>query len=151
MPDLRYAIRQLLKHRAFTIVAVLTLGLGIGANTAMFSLLNALLIQPLPYPGSDRLVRVFRTSPQSQSWPHSPANFLDRREQNRVFESTTAYSWWSFSAAEPGQLAERVVGVLATGDFFRTVGRAPLLGRVFNPEEDQPVANRVAVISHRFW
>src|SRR6185503_8192194 len=131
MNDLKFAFRQLLKNRGFTLVAVLTLALGIGANTAMFSLLNALMFQPLAYPNSERLVRVFRTSPQSQNWPHSPANFLDHREQNKVFAYSTALTWWSFNCAEPGQPAERLQGVRSTGDFFLTLGVPPFLGRVF--------------------
>src|SRR5215470_17788626 len=91
MNDLKLAFRQLLKNPGFTAVAVLTLALGIGANTAMFSLLNTLLFRALPYPEPPRLVGVFRTSPHSQSWPHSPANFLDYREQNNVFEHLAAY------------------------------------------------------------
>src|SRR5439155_6240103 len=78
MNDLKFACRQLLKNPGFTAVAVLTLALGIGANTAMFSVLNVLLLRALPYPNSERLVRVFRTSPQSQTWPHSVANFFDQ-------------------------------------------------------------------------
>ena len=151
MNDLKFAFRQLLKNRGFTLVAVLTLALGIGANTAMFSLLNALMFQPLAYPNSERLVRVFRTSPQSRNWPHSPANFLDHREQNKVFAYSSAFSWWSFNCADPGQPAERLQGVIGTGDFFLTLGVPPLLGRVFTSEDDQPGRNQVAVISHRFW
>lgn len=151
MYDLKFALRQLLKNPGFTAVAVLTLGLGIGANTAMFSLLHALLFRPLPYPDSERLVRVFRTSPQSQNWPHSPANFLDRRAQNNVFSSSTAFSWWSFNLAETGQPTDRIEGVVASGDYFKTLATPPVLGRVFGPEDDEPGLNRVAVISHRFW
>ncbi len=151
MNELRLACRQLLKNPSFTAVAVLTLGLGIGANTAMFSLLHALLFRPLPYPDSERLVRVFRTSPQSQNWPHSPANFLDRRAQNNVFSSSTAFSWWSFNLAETGQPTERIEGVVASGDYFKTLATPPVLGRVFGPDDDEPGLNRVAVISHRFW
>src|SRR5438874_7891971 len=151
MNDLRFAFRQLLKNRGFTIVAVLTLALGIGANTAMFSVLNVLLLRALPYPNSERLVRVFRTSPQSQTWPHSVANFFDHREQNSVFERMAAFSWWSFNLAEPGAPAERLRGIIATADFFPTLGVAAALGRTFAAEEDQPGRNNVIVLSHSFW
>src|SRR5436190_13636315 len=124
MNDLHYAFRQLRKNPGFTAVAVLTLALGIGANTAMFSVLNVLLLRALPYPNSERLVRVFRTSPQSQTWPHSVANFFDHREQNSVFERMAAFSGWSFHLAEPGAPAERLRGIIATADFFRTLGVA---------------------------
>jgi hypothetical protein len=144
-------MRFLLKSPGFTAVAVITLALGIGVNTAMFSLLHALLFQPLAYPDSEQLVRVYRTSPQSQSWPHSPANFLDRRGQNRVFAHSTAFTGWSFNSAEPGQPAERLQGFKTTGDFFMTLAVPPVLGRVFTSEDDQPGNHRVAVISYRFW
>jgi len=151
MNDLRFAFRQLLKNPVFTAVAVLTLALGVGTNTAMFSVLNALSLRALPYPNSERLVRVFRTSPQSQSWPHSVANFLDHREQNSVFERMAAFSWWSFNLAEPGAPAERLRGIIATADFFPTLGVTAALGRTFRTEEDQPGRNNVVVLSHSFW
>jgi predicted permease len=151
MTDLRFASRQLLKNPVFTAVAVLTLALGIGANTAMFSVLNALLLRALPYPNSERLARVYRTSPQSQTWPHSVANFLDHREQNTVFERIAAFSWWSFNLAEPGAPAERLRGMIATADFFPTLGVAAALGRTFTAEEDHPGANNVVVLSYSFW
>src|SRR5262244_2103824 len=88
--DVRYGVRMLLKHKGFTVVATLTLALGIGANTAMFSVLNTFLFRSLPYPQSSQLVRVFRTSPHSQSWPHSIANFLDQHDRNTDFEKMAA-------------------------------------------------------------
>src|SRR5207247_11078210 len=106
MNDLKFVFRQLLKNPGFTAVAVLTLTLGIGANTAMFSVLNALLLRALPYPNSERLVRVFRTSPQSQTWPHLVANFLDHREQNSDFDRMAAFSWVSCHLAHPGKRSE---------------------------------------------
>src|SRR5678809_315416 len=86
LQDVRYGFRMLLKHKGFTVVATLTLALGIGVNTAMFSVLNTFLFRSLPYPESSQLVRVFRTSPISQSWPHNPGVFLAEREKNTVFE-----------------------------------------------------------------
>ena len=151
MNDLKFALRQLLKNPGFTAVAVLTLALGIGANTAMFSVLNVLLLRALPYPNSERLVRLFRTSPQSQTWPHSVANFFDHREQNSVFERMAAFSLWSFNLAEPGAPAERLRGIIATADFFPTLGVAAALGRTFTAEEDQPGGNNVVVLSQSFW
>lgn len=149
--DVRYSLRQLLKHKGFTVVAVLTLALGIGVNTAMFSVLNTFLFRSLPYPQSDRLVRVFRTSPHSQSWPHSNANFFDQREQNTVFEKMAAYNFTSRNLAEQGQTAERLLSLAATEDFFPMLGVAPSLGRVFKPEEFEAGADNVVVLTDRFW
>src|SRR5215475_11538971 len=106
--DLRIGLRMLLKDKGFTVVAALTLALGIGANTAMFSVLNTYLFRALPYPNSDRLVRVFRTSIHSQSWPHSPGNFFAQREKNNVFDKMVAYSFNSPNLAEPGEPAARL-------------------------------------------
>src|SRR5262245_21455449 len=149
--DLRFGLRMLFKNPGFTAVAVLTLALGIGANTAMFSVLNTYLFRPLPYPQSDRLVRVFRTSPHSQSWPHSPGNFFAHHDQNDVFEGMAAYNFTRPNLANPGETAERLQGMTATSDFLPMLGVQPILGRTFTPEEHEPGADRVAVLSHRFW
>jgi predicted permease len=151
MNDLKFALRQLLKNPGFTLVAVLTLGLGIGVNTSMFTVLNTLLFQALPYPHSERLVRIFRTSPHSQSWPHSAANFLDYREQNSVFTHLTAFRGSSYNLVEAGEATERLEGARVTADFFPSMGVAPALGRAFTPEEDQPGAGQVIVLSDPCW
>lgn len=151
MNDLRFALRQLVKNPGFTTVAVLTLALGIGANTAMFSALQAILLRALPYPEPERIVRVFRTSPQSQSWPHSPANFLDHRAQNHVFERMAALGWATFNLAEQDQPAEQLRGMLASGDFFPLLGTPPAFGRTFTATEDRPGFNSVVVLNHGFW
>ncbi len=149
--DVRYSLRQLLKHKGFTIVAALTLALGIGVNTAMFSVLNTFLFRSLPYPQSEQLVRVWRTSPHSQSWPHSAANFFDQHAQNTVFEKMAAYNFGSRNLTEEGQTAERLVTLAATGDFFPLLGVPPARGRVFKPEEFEPGADNVIVLTDRFW
>jgi len=153
--DLRIGLRMLLKDKGFTVVAALTLALGIGANTAMFSVLNTYLFRALPYPQSDQLVRVFRTSIHSQSWPHSPGNFFDQREKNNVFEKMVAYTFISPNLAEEGEPAERLQGLAATADFFPSMGIQPALGRVFTPEDHETAervgAGPVVVISDRFW
>jgi putative ABC transport system permease protein len=130
---------------------VLTLALGIGVNTAMFSVLNTFLFRSLPYPDSGRLVRVFRTSPHSQSWPHSTANFFDQHDQNTVFEKMAAYNYSSRNLTEQGQMAERLLGLSATADFFPMLGAAPAYGRVFKPEEFEAGADNVIILTDRFW
>ncbi|HTG94716.1 MAG TPA: ABC transporter permease [Pyrinomonadaceae bacterium] len=151
LQDVRYGLRVLLKHKGFTVVAALTLALGIGVNTAMFSVLNTYLFRSLPYPQSSHLVRVFRTSPHSQRWPHSPANFFDQRERNTVFEKMAAYNYVSRNLVEQGRTAERLSGLAGTADFLPLLGVTPALGRAFNPEEFEPGANNVIVLSDRFW
>jgi putative ABC transport system permease protein len=149
--DVRYSFRVLAKAPAFTAVAIVTLALGIGVNTSMFSVIDATLLGGLPYPEANRLVRVFRTSPQSQSWPHSVPNFLDYQAKNQVFEKMAAFSWGSFNRAEPGQPPDRVNGIVATADFFPILGMPAALGRVFTSEEDRPGKSDVVVLSHGFW
>src|SRR5690349_16167432 len=149
--DVRYSLRLLLKDKAFTVVAVLTLALGIGVNTAMFSVLNTFLFRSLPYPESGRLVRIFRTSPHSQSWPHSNGNFFDQHDQNTVFEKMAAYTYASRNLTEQGQTAERLLSLSATADFFPLLGVAPAHGRVFKPEEFEPGSDNVIVLTDRFW
>ena len=148
--DLRFSLRTLLKHKGFTIVSVLTLALGIGVNIAMFSVLNTFLFGSLPYPQSERFVRVWRTSPHSQNWPFSAANFFDQHDQNTVFEKMAAYTYASRTLTENGRTAERLVGLSATADFFSLLGVGPAHGRVFNPEEFEPGVG-VIVLSDRFW
>lgn len=151
LQDLRYGLRMLLKNPGFTVVAVLTLALGIGANTAMFSVLNTYLFRALPYADSDRLVRIFRTSPHSQSWPHSQGNFFDQHDKNDVFELMAAYNSIRPNLADPGEPPERLQAIAATADFFPALATQPALGRVFTTEEHEPGADRVAVLSDRFW
>jgi predicted permease len=149
--DVRYSLRTLLKHKGFTVVSVLTLALGIGINTAMFSVLNTFLFGSLPYSQPERLVRVWRTSLHSQSWPFSAANFFDQHDQNTVFEKMAAYDYTPRNLTEPGQTAERLLSIAVTADFFPMLGVPPAHGRVFNPDEFEPGVDNVIVLSDRFW
>jgi putative ABC transport system permease protein len=149
--DVRYSLRMLLKHKGFTIVSALTLALGIGIGTAMFSVLNTFLLGSLPYPQSEHLVRVWRTSPHSQNWPHSAANFFDQHDKNTVFDKMAAYNYTSRNLTEHGQTSERLLGLAATADFFPMLGVAPAHGRVFKPEEFEPGSDNVIVLTDRFW
>jgi hypothetical protein len=148
--DIHYALRSLRRTAGFTIVAVLTVALGVGANTAMFSVLNTYLFRPLPYTNPERLVSVFRTSIHSQNWPHSNANFLDYRQRNTVFDHMFAVNWIGPSLLRQGELAERLQGLAVTADFFPALGVPTAMGRWFTEEEDQPGKSRVAVLSDRF-
>src|SRR5215211_2461769 len=149
--DVRFSLHMLQKHKAFTIVSVLTLALGIGVNTAMFSVLNTFLFGSLPYPHSERLIRVWRVSAHSRDWPFSAANFFDQHDQNTVFEKMAAYVYAGRTLTEQGQTAERLINLTATADFFPLMGVAPAHGRVFKPEEFEPGVNNVVVLSDRFW
>jgi len=151
LSELRFALRSLVKTPGFTLVALLTLTLGIGVNTAMFTVVNTLLFQPAPYPDSAQLVRVYRTSAQGEGWPHSLPDLRDLGAQNRNFISVTPYQWWSFSFAEPGQPAELLNGVVAGANLFQTLGLQPALGRGFTPEEQQPGRDNVVVLSDACW
>src|SRR5262245_4395925 len=145
--DVRYAGRSLRRAPAFTTVAVATLALGIGANAAMFSVLNTFLLRPLPYPQPERLVRVFRTSIFSQSWPHSSANVLDYRDRNTVFDYVVPWNALRQSMTTDGHAAEGLQGMSVTADFFPALGVPAAQGRWFTTDEDKPGGNPVAVLS----
>jgi len=148
--DIKFAARMLRRRPGFTAVAVLTLALGIGANTSMFSLLNLLLFRPGPYPHPDRLVRIYRTSPQAQDWPHSAADLIDYHEQNTSFEKMAFYDWDVFNLTRPDDSARLLLGISTTADLFPALGVNPLLGRVFDTNEDQP-GNAVVVLGYNCW
>jgi putative ABC transport system permease protein len=150
LTDARYAVRQLIKTPGFTVVAVLTLAFGIGATTAIFSVVNTVMLRPLPYPDADRLVRVFERVPQYGRFSVAPANFLDWRQQNTVFERIAAYASGSdtFVGADG---PERIPRASVSWDVFELLGVAPALGRGFREEEDAPGRNAVVVISHGLW
>jgi putative ABC transport system permease protein len=152
--DLRYGVRMLLKKPGFTVAAVLALGLGIGANTAIFSVVNAVLLRPLPYTEPDRLTLVWLRGPEAAGGdrvPLSVADFLDwRAEQDKVFERVAAFSSNMFNYTG-GETPEEVRGTVATADFFYILGAQAEMGRTFLPDEDKPDATPVVIISHGFW
>lgn len=151
LTDLRLALRTLAKTPGFTAIAVLTLALGIGLSTAAFSLTNVLLFRSLPYPDSERLVRVFRTTPQSQQSSIAPGNALDIRAALTSFSAVGLFSYDALSLAEPDQPALQVNAINFSANFLNLLGVAPAHGRLFAPDEDQPGKSAVLVISHRFW
>ena len=151
LQDLRYGARMLLKKPGFTLVAVITLALGIGANTAIFSVVNAVLLRPLPFKEPDRLVMIREMKlPQFPEFSVSPGNFLDWKRQNTVFERLVAIRGASFNLIGAGD-PEQVFGWRVTDGFFAMLGAQPQLGRDFLPEEDQPGRANVVLLSHGFW
>src|SRR5947209_16158585 len=118
LPALRLAARSLFSTPGFTLLAIITLGLGIGANTAMFSVLNAILLKPLPYPHSERLIRVDRATPQNPQGRVSPADFLEAQREAAGYSELGAYSLGDTSLSEPGQPAEMVAAIRTTANFF---------------------------------
>jgi putative ABC transport system permease protein len=149
--DLRYGARMLLKRPAFTLIAVITLALGIGANTAIFSVVNAVLLRPLPFKDPDRLMVIRETKlPQFPEFSVSPGNFLDWKAQNTVFERLVTSNSSSFNLIGTGD-PERLRGMFVSDGFFATFGAVPQLGRDFLPEEDQPGRNLVVMLSNGLW
>jgi putative ABC transport system permease protein len=142
MNDLKFALRQLRKSPGFTLVAVLTLALGIGANTAIFTVFDALLLKPLPFAKPEQLVRIYTTGPQLDEAPVSPANFLDWQQQNRVFQEIAAYTGNDFTMLG-GEVPERLLGARVSAGFFNLLGVQPSLGRPFRGEEDAYGRNQV--------
>jgi len=153
--DFQYAVRQVRKSPGFAAIAVIMLALGIGANTSIFSVVNAVLLRSLPFSDAGRLVRVWHTPPQS-SFPGisvfsiSPANFLDWQSQNHVFSSMAIYGFGGFTLTG-GDKAEQVTASRVSAAFFSTLGARPMLGRVFSAQEDEPGHSNVVILSHRFW
>ena len=150
--DLRYGLRMLLKNPGFTIVAIIALALGIGANTAIFSVVNTVLLRPLPYKDPDRLVMVWEDN-SKQGFPRdtpAAANYIDWRNQNHVFEGMAAMVEISFNLTGAGD-PERIDGQRVSANLFSLLGVEPQSGRAFLPEEDRPGANHVVIMSHGLW
>ena len=150
--DLRYGARMLRKRPAFTLVAIITLALGIGANAAIFSVVYGVLLQPLPYAEDDRLVILMQSYPEKglNTWGISQANFALYRDHNQSFEKIAAYNSPGFNltgSADP----ERLQGAAVTADFFDVLGVQPAWGRAFRAEEDAPGKNSVCILSYGLW
>ena len=152
--DLRYGARSLRKNPGFTAIAVITLALGIGANTAIFSVVNAVLLRPLPYPQSERLVMVWERVrlPNYQNERNAPApgNFADWRKGSSAFEEMAAISSRNFNLTGAGE-PQRIQGAAVSASLFAVLQISPALGRTFTVEEDRPAAARVVVLSHGLW
>ncbi len=152
LQDVRHAVRMLAQSPAFTIVAIATLALGIGANTAIFSVVNSVLLQPLPYSQPDRLVRLFLKFRDGQSPATSIPKFMAWKENTQAFQYICAYD---FSGPglniSGGSMPEQVKGIHVSADFFPVFDATTAIGRVFSPDEDRPGGERLAVMSHGLW
>jgi putative ABC transport system permease protein len=149
--DLRFAIKSLQRTPGFTLIAVITLGLGIGANTSMFSILDGYLLRPAPYPDRDRLERIYRTTPQNPRGGFSAADYLDLRLEMSGYGEIAAYAISDMSLSEPGKPAEVAEGLRVSANLFSTLGTKPMLGRAFRPDEEILGNHHVLIISHRYW
>lgn len=148
--DLTYAFRILLKNPALTLVAVLTLALGIGANTAIFSVLNAVVLRPLPYAEPDRLVMIWETNPGNNKRPAAPGNYTEWREKNSTFSDLAATFYGNFNLTGDGE-PERINGSTVTSNLMRTLGVSAQLGRTFVDDDDQHQDQKLAIISDALW
>jgi predicted permease len=153
--DIRFGVRALVHSPIFTVVTVLSLALGIGANTAIFSVVNGLLLRPLPYPESEQIVDVWHTPPQ-QSFPGldrfsvSPANYLDWKAQSNAFEQMAIYTYTGLSLSTSNDPLP-LIGAAVSSDFFSVLRTNAMQGRTFTPDEEQPGRDQVVVISHGLW
>ncbi|HJQ25173.1 MAG TPA: ABC transporter permease [Blastocatellia bacterium] len=153
LQDLRYGARMLFKRPGFTLVALITLALGVGANTAIFSIVYGVLLRPLPYAESERLTMVWLRGVKEAGGDHTPlsvADLLDWRAKSHSFEQVGAFGFNRYNYTG-GQVPEEITGTSVTANFFDTLGMRPLLGRTFLPGEEQPGAARAVVVSEAFW
>ncbi|HEV7904511.1 MAG TPA: ABC transporter permease, partial [Pyrinomonadaceae bacterium] len=153
LQDVRYGARMLWKNPGFTFIAVVTLALGIGANTAIFSLVSAVLVKPLNYHEPERLVMVWESEQANTLAQDTPAvgNYADWKTQNQVFEDMAAIEWRNLNLTGDGGEPERLMAFGVSANFFPLLGASPAQGRNFLPEEDKPGAPKVVVISHGLW
>src|SRR4029077_14213354 len=156
LQDLRYALRMLAKQPAFTFIVVITFALGIGANTAVFSVLNAVLLRPLPFHEPQNLVAIGEYDTREKADPGTEINsisyldYVDWRDRNEVFERIAVYTNQSVSTFTDGNQATHVQGEAVSADLFPVLGVQPALGRTFLPKEDEP-GNRVVILSDELW
>ena len=150
MNDLRFALRQLLKNPGFTAVAVFTLALGIGANTAIFSVIYGVLLKPLPYRDPEQLIRVFESSASQPKFPMSAGDFQDYRELNSTLASLALYTRQDLELSKDDQ-PELLAGLRITSGYFDVLGERPMLGREFRREDEAPGNHHVVILSNGVW
>src|SRR5215216_2730591 len=151
--DLRFGIRMMIRNPVFTLIAVVTLALGIGANTAIFSVVDAVLLRPLPYPDAERLVFLWSTM-NSQGVPQSGSALPDYqgwRDQNKVFDGLGGFYYGDFNLATENEPPERIQGAYITANLFQVLQVSPAMGRLFAPEEEQCGNHRVVLLSDKLW
>ncbi len=149
--DIRYAVRGLRRSPGFAAVAILTLALGIGANTAIFSIIEAVLLRPLPFANPGQLVRMYETEAQPGKYPFTGPDFLDWKKQNHTFQDMAIFSWGHDINLSGGGSPLHVLGVPTEANFFNLLGARALLGRTWAPDEDQPGHERVVILSYGLW
>lgn len=150
MSDVRFGLRMIRKSPGFAAVAILTLAIGIGANAAIFSFVDAVLLKPLPYPHPEQIVQVWEKPPKSERNGVSTMNFLDWKNQNTVFQAIAAETGGSVTLSG-GQNPVQLRGSRVSAPYFEVFGIKPVLGRAFAPDEDQPGKDQVVILSHRIW
>ena len=153
LQDLRYGARMLRKRPGFTLIAVITLALGIGANTAIFSVVNAVLLRSLPFPENDRLMQMFLNNPETAKGRggYGNADFLALKERNQSFEKVAAFAPGNrFSLTGVGA-PEQVIGAVVSADFFDVLAVKAQRGRTFRADEDKPASQRTVVVTQLFW
>lgn len=150
LKDIKYAVRSLAKRPGLAAVALITLALGIGANTAIFSVVNAVVLRPLPYAEPDRLVMLWETMPGSDRRSVAPGNFVDWRTQNQTFAELAATFYGNFNVTGDGE-PERIDGATITSNFMHVLGAQPQLGRTFQPDDDEHQDRNLALLSDSLW
>src|SRR5436190_11742740 len=148
--DIRVGIRSLLKRPGFTLVAILTLAIGIGASTAIFSVVDGVLLRPLPYPQAEQLVQLREVNPRGGKIRFAEPNFLDLRTRSRSFAGMAQYTG-ELTTVTGGAESVRSATYLVSADFFKVIGVNPFVGRIFTLEESRAGSAPVAVVSYGFW
>jgi MacB-like periplasmic core domain len=150
MQDVRFAWRSLRKSPGFTLITILTLALGIGANSAIFSVINGVLLKPLPYPDPDRLYWIFLSDPNFPKFPLNPNDFMDYRSQNRVFETIAAFTRQDLQLSDPDR-PERWSALRVSKGYFEVLGFRPELGRTFDDKDELKGNAQVVILSDSLW
>ena len=149
--DVRYAVRRLVKAKRFTVAASTTLALGIGANVTVFTIVNAILIQGMPFEDPDRIVAVWTGNPEGQRQAVSYPDYEDWRDQASTLAGLAAYTNSIVNVSDDEQVPERVLGAHVSPNFFRLLGEQPVLGRDLGPDDDRAGAEPVALLGHGLW